>query len=154
MDKIQTTKERIFIFLEKKEIRKEAFYKATGMSSSNFKGNALKSDLGVDKLAKILTVYPELNYNENLLWLVTGEGELNIEIKKNQQNAGLNIIKSGEEQVGDLLASLFAQYNTQDKGILFIQNQIKRMEQKYDEAFKKQNKQLQEIIELAKLINK
>lgn len=64
MDKIQTIKERIFIFLENRGIKKETFYKETGMSSSNFKGAGLKSDLGVDKLAKIVNVYPELKDNE------------------------------------------------------------------------------------------
>nr|WP_315030392.1 hypothetical protein [uncultured Chryseobacterium sp.] len=151
MDKIQTIKERIFIFLEKKGIKKETFYKETGMSSSNFKGAGLKSDLGVDKLAKILNIYPELKENENLCWLITGNGQLNLnsDHKKDQQELDLHH-KEADEKLGDLLANLFAQYNAQDKGILFIQSQISRIEKKYDEAILKQNKYLEEILSLSK----
>lgn len=144
MDKIQTIKDRIFIFLEKSNIKKETFYKETGMSSSNFKGAALKSDLGVDKLVKILNIYPELQDRENLYWLVIGKGNLNL--SKQGISEGDNT-----EKIGDLLASLFAQYNTQDKGLLFIQKQIERLEKKYDEAITNQNKYLEEILSLTKL---
>ncbi|REC48893.1 hypothetical protein [Chryseobacterium pennipullorum] len=151
MDKIQTIKERIFFFLEKRGIKKETFYKETGMSPSNFKGAGLKSDLGVDKLAKILHVYPELKENENLIWLVTGNGQLNqnLHSKKDQQELSLQHEETNEK-LGDLLASLFAQYNAQDKGILFIQSQISRIEKKYDEAILKQNAYLEEILSLTK----
>ncbi|AZA81603.1 hypothetical protein C1637_03255 [Chryseobacterium lactis] len=155
MDKIQTIKERIFFFLEKRGIKKETFYKETGMSSSNFKGAGLKSDLGVDKLAKILNVYPELKENENLIWLITGNGllSLNSDSKKGQQELNLHNEES-TEKLGDLLANLFAQYNTQDKGILFIQSQISRIEKKYDEAILQQNKYLEEILSLTKAVVK
>ncbi len=94
MDKIQTIKERIFIFLENRGIKKETFYKETGMSSSNFKGAGLKSDLGVDKLAKIVNVYPELKDNENLNWLITGHGKLNlIQIRKKNSKEWMFIVK-------------------------------------------------------------
>lgn len=151
MDKIQTIKEKIFIFLEKKGIKKETFYRETGMSPSNFKGAGLKSDLGVDKLAKILDVYPELQRNENLIWLITGNGELNLnpDSKKDEQALGSHH-EEANERLGDLLANLFAQYNTQDKGILFIQGQISRIEKKYDEAILQQNKYLEEILSLTK----
>lgn len=155
MDKIQTIKERIFFFLEKRGIKKETFYKETGMSSSNFKGAGLKSDLGVDKLAKILNVYPELKENENLIWLITGNGllSLNSDSKKDEQELNLHNEES-TEKLGDLLANLFAQYNTQDKGILFIQSQISRIEKKYDEAILQQNKYLEEILSLTKSVVK
>ncbi|ROI02267.1 MULTISPECIES: hypothetical protein [unclassified Chryseobacterium] len=155
MDKIQTIKERIFFFLERKGIRKETFYKETGMSSSNFKGAALKSDLGVDKLAKILIVYPELKENENLIWLITGNHELNLNpVQKKDQPAAEHHHEETNEKLGDLLANLFAQYNTQDKSILFVQKQISRIEKKYDEAILKQNKYLEEILSLAKHVTK
>lgn len=121
------------------------------MSSSNFKGAALKSDLGVDKLAKILKVYPELKKNENLTWLITGNGSLNL---THQSSVILNSDKDSNEKLGDLLSSLYAQYSTQDKSILFIQKQIERIEKKYDEAIIKQNKYLEEILSHTRLINK
>ncbi|KFF74145.1 hypothetical protein HX13_14780 [Chryseobacterium sp. P1-3] len=155
MDKIQTIKERIFFFLEKKGIKKETFYKETGMSSSNFKGAALKSDLGVDKLAKILIVYPELKENENLIWLITSNGELNLHSNQGKDQPAAELQhEDTHEKLGDLLANLFAQYNTQDKSILFVQNQISRIEKKYDEAILQQNKYLEEILTLAKLVAK
>ncbi|MCJ8155689.1 hypothetical protein MKJ01_18195 [Chryseobacterium sp. SSA4.19] len=151
MDKIQTIKDRILLFLEKKKIKKEAFYKVTGLSASNFKGIALKSDLGVEKVAKIITVYPELLMPENLNWLITGKGALRMALKEeDQQTADLLVNGSSNEKIGDLLANLYAQYNAQDKGLLFVQNQISRLEKKID----KQNKHLEEILSLMKSVPK
>lgn len=150
MDKIQTTKERILIFLEVNNIKKESFYRETGISASNFKGAGLKSDLGVDKLAKILKVYPDLN--DNLLWLITGEGELlaeTAENKKDHQNDDL-YVNDFNDKIGDLLANLFAQYNTQDKTLMFLQSQISKIEKKYSKAISEQNKMLNEILSAMK----
>lgn len=150
MDKIQTTKERILIFLEKNGIKKESFYRETGIAASNFKGAGLKSDLGVDKLARILKIYPELN--DNLIWLITGEGELlteTAETKKDHQNDDL-YANDINDKIGDLLANLFAQYNTQDKSLMFLQSQITKMEQKYSKAISEQNKMLNEILSAMK----
>jgi hypothetical protein len=146
MDKIQTIKDRILLFLEMKKIKKETFYKSTGLSASNFKGIALKSDLGVEKVVKIITVYPELLEPENLNWLITGKGTLRIALKKEDQQAADLLIDGSNEKIGDLLANLYAQYNAQDKGLLFMQNQISRLEKKID----KQNKHLEELLSLMK----
>ncbi|PWN68424.1 hypothetical protein C1631_017160 [Chryseobacterium phosphatilyticum] len=155
MDKIQTIKERIFFFLEKRGVKKETFYREAGMSASNFKGAGLKSDLGVDKLTKILNVYPELKENENLIWLITGNGKLNLDTDQGKHLQELHLQhEESNEKIGDLLANLFAQYNAQDKGILFIQSQISRIEKKYDDAILKQNKYLEEILSLTKTVVK
>lgn len=146
MDKIQTIKDRILLFLEMKKIKKETFYKSTGLSASNFKGIALKSDLGVEKVVKIITVYPELLEPENLNWLITGKGTLRIALKKEDQQPADLLIDESNEKIGDLLANLYAQYNAQDKGLLFMQNQMSRLEKKID----KQNKHLEEILSLMK----
>ncbi|WP_449387687.1 hypothetical protein [Chryseobacterium lineare] len=151
MDKIQTTKERILLFLEKKNIKKESFYRETGIAASNFKGVGLKSDLGVDKLAKILKIYPELN--DNLIWLITGDGELETDIvqqKKDHQSGDL-YSSDINDKIGDLLANLFAQYNTQDKSLMFLQSQINKIENKYSKAISEQNKILNEILLATKL---
>jgi hypothetical protein len=150
MDKIQTIKDRILLFLEMKKIKKETFYKSTGLSASNFKGIALKSDLGVEKVVKIITVYPELLEPENLNWLITGKGTLRIVLKKEDQQVADLLIDESNEKIGDLLANLYAQYNAQDKGLLFMQNQISRLEKKID----KQNKHLEEILSLMKTVLK
>ncbi|SDH78932.1 hypothetical protein SAMN05421846_10260 [Chryseobacterium taeanense] len=152
MDKIQTTKERILIFLEKNNIKKESFYRETGIAASNFKGVGLKSDLGVDKLAKILKVYPDLN--DNLMWLITGEGELenNMVVQKEKDHQSGDLYNSDiNDKIGDLLANLFAQYNTQDKSLMFLQSQINKIEKKYSKAISEQNKILNEILLATKL---
>ena len=72
MDKISSQKERILTFLTQRGIKKAQFYKEMGFSEANFKGVGLKSELGGEKLAKILTYYPELSAE----WLITGVGEM------------------------------------------------------------------------------
>ncbi|AZA57823.1 hypothetical protein EG349_04330 [Chryseobacterium shandongense] len=151
MDKIQTTKERILIFLEANNIKKETFYRETGISASNFKGAGLKSDLGVDKLARILRVYPDLN--DNLVWLITGEGELLTEGEKNKKDHQNDDLYTNDinDKIGDLLANLFAQYNAQDKTLMFLQSQISKIEKKYSKAISEQNKMLNEILSAMKI---
>lgn len=151
MDKIQTTKERILIFLEANNIKKETFYRESGISASNFKGAGLKSDLGVDKLARILRVYPDLN--DNLVWLITGEGGLLTEADKNKKDHRNDDLYTNEinDKIGDLLANLFAQYNTQDKTLMFLQSQISKIEKKYSKAISEQNKMLNEILSAMKI---
>lgn len=151
MDKIQTTKERILIFLEANNIKKETFYRETGISASNFKGAGLKSDLGVDKLARILRVYPDLN--DNLVWLITGEGEMLTEVEKNKKDHQNDDLYTNDinDKIGDLLANLFAQYNAQDKTLMFLQSQISKIEKKYSKAISEQNKMLNEILSAMKI---
>lgn len=67
-----TIKERILSFLKEKGISKASFYKETGFADANFKGVGLKSELGGEKIVKVLTIYPELSPN----WLLMGEGEM------------------------------------------------------------------------------
>ena len=59
-------------YLEMKGISKELFYRNTQISASNFKRLGMRSDLGGDKIAKILTIYNDINAE----WLLTGEGEI------------------------------------------------------------------------------
>ena len=64
-----TIKDRILTFIKNKGIKMPEFCEITGFSKSNFKGVALNSDLGSDKIAKILTCFPELSAE----WLILGE---------------------------------------------------------------------------------
>lgn len=147
MDKIQTIKERILIFLDLKEIKRAAFYRETGISASTFKGVGLKSDLGVDKLVKILIAYPELN--NYLLWLIKGEGNIveliatrneNHDIKKGKSDKDLPGADSSEEKILDLLASIFAKSNLYDKGLRFMQKKMATIEEKQDKILEVLNK--------------
>lgn len=73
MDKIfAPIKGRIYEYLDKQRIKRDIFYKNTGISPSNFKGKGAVSEIGGDKIAKILTSYPSINPD----WLLTGQGEM------------------------------------------------------------------------------
>jgi hypothetical protein len=67
-----TTKDKILIFLENTGIKKDDFFEKTGIAASNFKGIGLKSELGGEKLIKILTIYQDLSPD----WLLTGTGSM------------------------------------------------------------------------------
>ncbi|MCT3689524.1 MULTISPECIES: helix-turn-helix domain-containing protein [Elizabethkingia] len=90
----------------------------------------------------------EINTN----WLLTGEGEM-----INEESIQTEIITSENtsipqtndtiEGILDVVTLLFAQVNTQDKSLLFIQDQILKLVKKQDEM----NKDMKELM---KLINK
>lgn len=67
-----TIKDKILAFIKEKGLSREEFYRETGLSASNFKGAAMKSELGGDKIVKILTTYKDLSPD----WLLTGEGSM------------------------------------------------------------------------------
>ncbi len=70
--KFSPIKSRIIQFIDYKGIKKSDFFKLTGISASNFKAKGAKSELGGEKIVKILSVFPELNPE----WLVTGKGPM------------------------------------------------------------------------------
>jgi phage repressor protein C with HTH and peptisase S24 domain len=72
MDKISPIKERILQFIDSQNIKKINFCELTGISYANLKGKSLYSEIGGDKIAEILSVYPYLNPE----WLLTGKGEM------------------------------------------------------------------------------
>jgi hypothetical protein len=73
MDKIfAPIKQRILDFVNYKGITKDKFYSRTGISASNFKGIGIRSEIGGDKIVKILTIYPEINPE----WLILGKGSM------------------------------------------------------------------------------
>lgn len=67
-----TIKDRILSYLKNQGISREDFYKDTGLSASNFKGVALNSELGGEKVAKILSIYRCISPD----WLLLGEGPM------------------------------------------------------------------------------
>lgn len=73
MDKILSTiKKRVDEYLRNQQIKKIDFFEATGISPSNFKGKGNKSELGGDKIAKIITIYSNINPD----WLLVGRGAM------------------------------------------------------------------------------
>lgn len=79
MDKIfSPIKQRVLQFVENQHISKEEFFKKTGISSSNFKGKGAESELGGEKIVKILSIFPDINPE----WLVLGRGNMRKELVK------------------------------------------------------------------------
>lgn len=65
-------KSRILQFIDYKGINKAFFFEKIGIASTNFRGEGARSDLGTDKIVKILTEFPEINPE----WLLIGKGEM------------------------------------------------------------------------------
>lgn len=73
MDKILAPiKQRILQFVDYKQIERKNFFGELNIATSNFRGNALYSEVGGDVIAKILSNHPKLNAE----WLLTGNGEM------------------------------------------------------------------------------
>lgn len=87
-------KGRVIQFIENQSIEKKMFFEKLGVASSNFRGNALYSEISADVLAKILTLHPNVNSD----WLLTGKGSMLKEDAKtniNQTITGDSNIQSG-----------------------------------------------------------
>ena len=72
LEKNPQIKSRLLYFLDYKGIKRTDFSKQTGISYSNVKGNAQKSELGGEQISKILETFPELNPE----WFLLGIGEM------------------------------------------------------------------------------
>lgn len=75
-------KGRLLLFVKHLGLGQNAFEKQTGLSVGYIAN--IQKTIGADKLLKIINKYPELN----LMWLVSGEGEM------------LNTISIGHQQAG------------------------------------------------------
>lgn len=96
MDAISASiKYRILYFIENQHIKKVDFFRKTGMSASNFKGKGLNSELGGDKIAKFLSVYPDVSAE----WLISGKGPM---------LAGNNLIREENAHYGQKLLPLIS----------------------------------------------
>ncbi|MDE5421742.1 hypothetical protein L3073_05945 [Ancylomarina sp. DW003] len=69
---IAPIKGRILQYIDYKKIKKSYFLEKTTISASNFKSSGLKSEIGGDKMALILSKFPDINAK----WLLTGNGEM------------------------------------------------------------------------------
>lgn len=65
-------KGRVLKYVENKGFEKKSFFEKLGVASSNFRGNALFSEISSDVIAKILTADKQANPE----WLLTGKGEM------------------------------------------------------------------------------
>jgi hypothetical protein len=74
-----TSSARMLQFIEFKGIKKSNFYKQVGLSNG-YLDKVL--ELGSDKIESILKFYPDLN----VYWLVTGEGEMLLDLAQTSLN--------------------------------------------------------------------
>lgn len=89
-----TIKDRILTFLKEQGVSREDFYRSTGLSASNFKGVALKSELGGDKIVKILTVYNILSPE----WLLMGNGSMLKQNVLNDKNTDNTLVSNDKDR--------------------------------------------------------
>lgn len=77
MDKILAPiKQRILQYIDYKGLKKGDFFEDADVSASNFRSKSLYSEVGGDVLAKISSIYLDINID----WLITGEGSMLKEI--------------------------------------------------------------------------
>ena len=69
-EKNSTIKERVLYFAKLKGITKDKFCQDIDMTYGNFKGKAKYTPLNSDAIAKILTLYDDVNLD----WLIGGNG--------------------------------------------------------------------------------
>ncbi len=67
-----TIKEKILTFLDYKGVKKAEFFESIGIAPSNFKGAAKQTELGGDKIVRILTAFSDLSAE----WLLRDEGDM------------------------------------------------------------------------------
>lgn len=72
VNKLTKIKERIIYFVENQSIKKGLFFDKIGVSSANFRGNAINTPLNSNTIEILITNYPQIN----LHWLITGKGEM------------------------------------------------------------------------------
>ena len=73
MDKILAPiKQRLLKIADLKEVSRKVFFEKLKVSPSNFRSKSLFSEVSGDVLAKISSIYTDLNSE----WLLTGEGEM------------------------------------------------------------------------------
>lgn len=110
-----TIKEKILSYLDFKGVRKNEFFESIGLAPSNFKGAAKQSELGSDKLVKILTSYPDLSVD----WLLMDVGDMikqggNTDVSQPQSTKDPSA-QASPDIVSTLLATIQEQLSTIQK---------------------------------------
>lgn len=93
MDKFYTNiKERVLYFAKYKGVSIEKFLDSIGMTYGSFKGKAKEGALNSTAIEEIYTKYSDIN----LIWLITGKGEMIID-EKNYENNSSSLILNEED---------------------------------------------------------
>jgi hypothetical protein len=93
-----SAKERILLYLENKGYSQYDFSKKTGLSNGFLKSG---SSISSENLKLLSNIYRDLN----LIWVITGEGEIlksNKDSSKNQSIIGNNNVQSGDHSPVDV----------------------------------------------------
>jgi len=140
--------QRLKEYIDYKNVKISAFEKSVGMSNASLAKPFRKGgSIGVDKLIKILEVYPELNP----VWLLTGKEEMLLKTKK---------IEYPEREYVSQVAEDLPSYGNRDV-IVELKNRIQELERlvkEKDIRIEEKNKQITEkdlqIREMLQFINK
>lgn len=95
-----TIKERILQIADYYNISREKFFSNYGVSYSNFKGGAKKTQIGSDFIVTLLTNYPTIN----AIWLLLGKGEMFTTPTKNKEEGNATyerLISQLEKRISD-----------------------------------------------------
>lgn len=118
-----TTKERLLLYLEYKGITQYQFSKDTGLSNGFLKSG---SSVSSDNLKLLSNIYSDIN----LLWVITGDGEMILE-KNGNPNGNLN--NQSEEKPEPII---IYQRDPRDIEIIELQrNHIKLLNEKMSGDF-------------------
>lgn len=133
-----TIKEKILSYLDIKGIKRNEFFESLGIAPSNFKGAAKASELGGDKIAKILTCCPDLSAD----WLLTGEGTMlktkclatlppasNIEDTYRNDSKGTDIPANTQALGSEIIDKLLSTINNKDTTIRELSEEIGRLKE-------------------------
>ncbi len=126
-----TIKEKILSYLDATGKVKAEFYKAIGASPSNFKGAGKNSALSSDKIAEILTLYPDLSPD----WLLNGIGEM-------MRTPGTGSAPATPQTLEDKLLTILG---SKDKTIREQAEEIGRLKQRIDELEKRLQKTVGDV---------
>lgn len=86
-------KSRILEYIDFKGIEKGKFFSDLGVSSSNFRSGGLKSEVGGEVIAKILSTHPDINSD----WLITGSGPMVSDNKVTEFRLRTDVNRSEQE---------------------------------------------------------
>lgn len=83
-------KERLLLFSDYKNFKRTIFYQKIDVKKANFSGKNKISALSSDKLAEILTLFPELSAD----WLILGNGDM---IRNNNNSEEMELLRENRE---------------------------------------------------------
>ncbi len=131
MDNILTIKERILQLAKNQGYTIEDFCEKIGMTYGNLKGANKKTPINSNAIVNILSIIP----NMNLLWLITGRGEMlssnyeNMNILKDRtanytQTSDLSELKANYDQLKDKYISTIEQLSQAKEEIYKLKEEI------------------------------